>query len=135
MIRIACAAVSCSACDNRSAAIHAGSFFGVGDDQDLGRPGDHVDADAAEDTPLGRRDIGVARADDLVDRRDRRGAVGQRRHRLRPADPVDFVDAEQVRAAASTSGFSTPPGAGTVMTRRPTPATFAGIAFISTEDG
>ena len=69
----------------------------VGDDEDFRRPGDHVDPDPAEDPPLGRRDIGVARADDLVDRRDRRGAVGQRRDRLRPADPVDLVDAGQAR--------------------------------------
>ena len=38
-------------------------------------------------------------------------------------------------AAARTSGLSLPPGAGTTITRRPTPATFAGTAFISTEDG
>ena len=38
-------------------------------------------------------------------------------------------------AAARTSGLRTPPGAGTVMTNRSTPATLAGIAFISTEDG
>jgi len=37
--------------------------------------------------------------------------------------------------AASTSGDSRPPGAGTTITRRPTPATLAGTAFISTEDG
>ena len=34
----------------------------VGDDQHLGRAGDHVDADAAEHEALGRRHIGVARA-------------------------------------------------------------------------
>jgi hypothetical protein len=38
-------------------------------------------------------------------------------------------------AAASTIGLSTPRGAGTTMTMRGTPATFAGIAFISTEEG
>jgi hypothetical protein len=40
-----------------------------------------------------------------------------------------------VRAAASTSGFTTPPGVGTTMTRRSTPATDAGSAFIRTELG
>ena len=40
----------------------------VGDDQHLRGPGDHVDADRAEDLPLGRRHIGVAGADDLGDR-------------------------------------------------------------------
>ena len=38
-------------------------------------------------------------------------------------------------AAASTSGLITPSGVGTTMTTRPTPATRAGIAFISTELG
>ncbi len=69
----------------------------VGDDQDFRWAGDHVDADPAEDPPLGRRDIGVARPDDLVDRRDRRRAISQRRDRLRAADPVDFVDPDELR--------------------------------------
>ena len=69
----------------------------VGEDQHLGRPGDHVDADRAEHQPLGGRHIGVAGADDLGDRRDRRGAVGERRHRLRAADPIDLVDAGELR--------------------------------------
>ena len=38
-------------------------------------------------------------------------------------------------AAASTSGFASPPGVGTAITISPTPATWAGIAFISTLDG
>jgi len=38
-------------------------------------------------------------------------------------------------AAARTSGLSFPSGAGTTMTTRGTPATLAGTAFISTEDG
>ena len=65
----------------------------VGDDQNFGRPGDHVDADDAEDPALGRRDIGVAGTDDLRDRRDARRAIGQRRDRLRAADAVDLIDA------------------------------------------
>ena len=43
----------------------------VGKDHHFARPRDHVDADDAEHPALGRRDIGVAGADDLVDRRDR----------------------------------------------------------------
>ena len=74
-----------------------GVVAAIGHHQDLRRAGDHVDADPAEDPALGRRDIGVAGPDDLVDRRDRRGAVGQRRDRLRAADPVDFVDPAQAR--------------------------------------
>ncbi len=34
-----------------------------------------------------------------------------------------------------TSGLSVPPGVGTTMTMRPTPATLAGTMFISTDDG
>ena len=67
----------------------------VGDDQDLRWAGDHVDADPAKDPPLGRRDIGVAGSDDLVDRLDRRRSIGERRDRLCAADPIDFVDPDQ----------------------------------------
>ena len=95
VIRIACAAVSCSACDNRSAAIHFGSLLRIGDDQNFRRPGDHVDADPAKNPPFCRRDIGVAGTDDLVDRRDRRRTVSERRHCLRPADAIDLIDPEQ----------------------------------------
>ena len=66
---------------------------GIGDDQHLGRAGDHVDADGAEHLALGGGDVGVARADDLADRRDGLGAVGERADRLRAADAVDLGDA------------------------------------------
>jgi hypothetical protein len=46
---------------------------------------------------LGRRHVGVAGADDLVDRGDARRTVGQRRHRLRAADAEDLVDAGELR--------------------------------------
>ena len=97
VIRIDCALASCSAWASRSAAIQSGLAGLVGEDQHLGRAGDHVDADLAEHQPLGRRDIGVAGPDDLGDRRDRRGAVGERRHRLRAADAIDLVDAGELR--------------------------------------
>ena len=42
---------------------------------------------------------------------------------------------ERIDAAASTSAFFSPPGVGTTMISSPTPATLAGIAFISTELG
>ena len=66
---------------------------GVGDDQHLRRPGNHIDADGAEHPAFGGGDIGVAGADDLVDRGDRLGAVGQRRNRLGAADAENLVDA------------------------------------------
>ena len=46
---------------------------------------------------LGRRHIGVARPHDLVDGRDRRRAIGQRRHRLRAADAIDLRHARDLR--------------------------------------
>ena len=97
MIRIDCAPASCSACASRSAAIQSGWPLLVGEDQHLGGPGDHVDADLAEHQPLGGRHIGVAGADDLGDRLDGLGAVGERRHRLRAADAIDLVDAGELR--------------------------------------
>ena len=69
----------------------------VGDDQHLGGAGDHVDADLAEHHALGRRHIGVAGPDDLGDRRNRLGAVGERRDRLRAADAINLVDAGELR--------------------------------------
>ena len=70
---------------------------GIGEHDDLGWPRDHVDADDAEHPPLGGGDIGVARADDLRDRPDRRGAIGERGDRLSAADAVDFVDPRDAR--------------------------------------
>ena len=58
----------------------------IGNDQHLGRTGDHVDIDRAERQLLGCRNKGVARADDLVHLRDKACAVGQRGNRLRAAD-------------------------------------------------
>ena len=68
----------------------------VGEDQHLGRAGDHVDADLAEHQALGRRHIGIAGPDDLGHRLDRLGAVGERGHRLRAADAIDLVDAGEL---------------------------------------
>ena len=69
-----------------------GILVAVGDHHDLRRTGDQVDADPAEDLALGLGDVGVAGADDLVDRADRRGAEGERCDRLGAADAVDLVD-------------------------------------------
>jgi hypothetical protein len=43
----------------------------VADHEDFRRAGDHVDADRAEHAALGRGHVGIARADDLVDLRQR----------------------------------------------------------------
>ena len=71
----------------------------IRDHQDLRRARDHVDADGAEDQALGGGDVGVAGAHDLVHRRDTLGAVGERGHRLCPADAVDFGDAGDLRGS------------------------------------
>ena len=68
----------------------------VGDDEHFRRPGDHVDADRAENTALGGGDIGVSGPDDFRDGRNGLRAIGQRRDRLRAADAINFVDAREL---------------------------------------
>ena len=51
---------------------------------------DHVDTDFAEDFPLGRGNVDVARADDLIHGRDAFGAVGQSRDSLCAAGLENF---------------------------------------------
>ncbi len=77
-----------------------GGHFGiagiVGDDQRLGGTGQQIDADASEQLALGFGDVGVAGADDHVDRRD---ALGAQRHGgdgLHASDGVDFIGSAQV---------------------------------------
>ena len=82
VIRMACAASSCSAWASRSTAMWRGSLSPLGEDDDLGRAGDGVDADPAEHLPLGLGDIGVAGADDAIDGRD-----GRRCRRPAPRSP------------------------------------------------
>ena len=66
----------------------------------------------------------------------RRGAVGQRGDRLRPADAVDGVDAGDVRGARGSPTGTVPSARGGVAsTTSRTPATRAGIAVIRTVDG
>ena len=65
----------------------------VGQDQDLRRAGDHINADLAEHLALGRGYIDVAGADDLVDGGHALRAIGQRGHGLRAAGLEDAVDA------------------------------------------
>jgi hypothetical protein len=106
----------------------------VGNDQHFRRPGNHVDADRAEHAALRACDIGVARADDLVDLRNALRAVGQRRHRLRAADGEHTIHTGD-RRGSQHQRIAFAAGVGTTMISSPTPATLAGIAFISTELG
>ena len=69
----------------------------VGDHQDLRRTGDHVDADDAEHAPLRGRDVRIAGTDDLVDLRNRLGAVRKRADRLRAPNRNDTIDPRDVR--------------------------------------
>ena len=84
VIRIDCAAVSCSAWARRSAAIHSGSLSLSAMTRTSEGPAIDVDADSAEDLPLGGGDIGVAGADDLGDGGDGRCAVGESRDACAP---------------------------------------------------
>ena len=107
----------------------------IGQHHHLGRAGDAVDADPAENLALGLRHIGVAGADDAVHRRDRRRAPGHRRHRLGAADAEHLTHPgaprrrqhQRVQHAAGAGHAHAQP--------RATPATRAGMAFISTEEG
>ena len=65
----------------------------VGDDEDLRRSGELIDADRPEHLPLRLVDEGIARPDDLVDGRHALGAVSQGGDGLRAADPEDAVGA------------------------------------------
>ncbi len=64
--------------------------------------------------------------------------------KLRPQSPwfsapagdwLPYWEEAARRAAASTISLSTPPGVGTTMTSSGTPATLAGMAFMSTDEG
>ena len=68
----------------------------VGDDQRLGRPGQKIDADAAEQLPLGFGDIGIAGSDDHVDRRDGLGAERHGGDRLHAAKHENLVGAAEM---------------------------------------
>ena len=122
----------------------------VGRDEDAGRrvssarmpisvgPASAVDADDALEQPLGRRDVDVARSGHQVGRLAVLGAVGEHRDRLRAADRVHLVDAEQragredhrVRAGRRWSCCG-----GLATASEPTPATWAGTTFMTTLDG
>ncbi len=71
----------------------------VGDDQGLGRPGEQIDADAAEQLTLGLGHIGVAGADDHVDRRDGLGAERHGGDRLHAAEHEDLVGAAEMHGS------------------------------------
>ena len=118
----------CSACARRSAAANSARRAAVGDDHHLRR--------ARRTTRCRRRpatsrlaggDVRVAGPDDHVDRADGLGAVGQRGDRLRAADPVHLVDADERGRRERGRGHARRrrPG-GTHSTISATPATLRG---------
>ena len=70
----------------------------VGNNEDFRRPGDHVDADRAEDMTFGIGHIGITRADDLVYLRHSRRTVSQGTDRLRPTNGKDAINAGNRRS-------------------------------------
>ena len=68
----------------------------VRDHDDLGRPGNRVDAHGSKNLALGLRNIGVAGAYDLGDGLDCLRTVGERGDGLRPAYAVDFGDTREM---------------------------------------
>ena len=70
---------------------------GVGEHDQLARAGQRLDPDLAEQQALGLLDVGVAGADDQVDGADALGAERHRGNRLRTADRIDLLDAQQVQ--------------------------------------
>ena len=61
--------------------------------------------------------------------------IGQRGDGLRPADAENVADTGAPGRRQHQRIDRLPPLAGVTITMRPTPATRAGIAFISTEEG
>ncbi len=69
----------------------------VGDDHDLARAGQRIDADGAKNLAFRFANVGVAGAEDLVDGVDRRRAIGHRADRLHATETVDFRHAREVQ--------------------------------------
>ena len=97
--------------------------------------GDGIDPDLAENLALGLGDIGIAGADDGSTGAISGGAIGERGHRLRAADAVNLVDAGAARRPPAPAGSARHPASARTWPCAHTPATLAGIAFISTEEG
>ena len=126
----------CSACASRSAASQRGSRRLVGDDEDLAGAGQAVDADLAHHLTLGLGDVGVARPHDDVAARDRGRAEGHGRDRLGAADGIQVVDAEEPAGGGHAGGHAAVAAAAASRRRcGSTPATCAGMAVMSTDDG
>lgn len=109
----------------------------VGQHDNFARPGNAVDIYGAEHIPLGQSYINVARPDDLVRGSDRLRPISERSYGLSSAHAVDFADAASAAATRICGLMPTAPAVagGVTITISGTPATCAGMAFISTEEG
>ena len=107
----------------------------VGQDHDLARARLVVDLHLPADLPLGGGHVRVAGTHDLADRLDLPGAVGEGGDGLRPAHPVDApFEADRDEGGGHRGiGFEGPGRRGDTI--RGTPATRAGMAFMSTDEG
>ena len=76
----------------------------IGQDENFARARDGVDADVAEDLPLGFGDKTISRTDDLVDGLDRFRSVRQRRDRLSSTHLVDLRNAADFRRGEDDIG-------------------------------
>ena len=83
---------------------HFGIGGVVGNDQGLGRSGQQVDADTAEQLPLRLRDERIAGADQHVDGRNARGAESHRGDRLNAAQQIDLIGTTQRHRGDGGSG-------------------------------
>ena len=103
-------------------------------DQDLGRPGEQVDADLAEELALGLGDVGVARPDEHVDALDRLGPERERGDRLDAAEDADLVGARPACIAATVARVGRPvEGRRAGRRRGSTPATLAVTTLMCAE--
>ena len=113
--------------------LRVGGF--VGDQQRLGRARQLIDVDDAEDASLGQHDEDVARPVDLVDVRNSFRTVRHRRDGLRATDAEDAIDACHF-GGRQHQGRDLPVRSRGVQTMIScTPATRAGTAVISSDDG
>ncbi len=134
LIRMDCACSSCSACENRSSAIHSGSV-----------PPSQItaisDGPAIMSMPTSPNTWRLASATYTLPGPtilSTRGTVAVPKASAATACAPPIVNTRStpaIAAAASTTSFSSPRGAGTTITSSPTPATRAGMPFISTDEG
>ena len=120
----------CSACASRSAAQASGSARVVGDDHDLARAGREVDSDLARDEELRRGDVCVA---DRRCGRRRRSIPSRRRAQRRPAHRRSRRS-RSARARGRPRAWRRRDVAYTTAMRS-TPATSAGTAAMTSDDG